>query len=73
MEDGKQPEERQLFGSNIPLNIDFSQPRLSEEELKKFTRPDPAAKFHLKTEINFDYKEKQNESRYDANNMFSIL
>ena len=48
-----------LFGANIQINIEFCEPRLSEEEIKKFIRPNPAAKFHLKNEINFGVLEKQ--------------
>ena len=65
-EEGKNVEKSQksLFGSNIPFNFEFITPRLSEEELKKFTRPNPAEKFHLKNEINFDFQEKEQVSRY---------
>ena len=64
-EDGKKAENspKSLFGANIPFNFEFSTPRLSEEELKKFTRPNPAEKFHLKNEINFEFFEKENVSR----------
>ena len=67
LEDGTLPEQKQLFGANIPFNIEFSEPRLTDEELQKFTRPDPAAKFHLKHEIQFGFVgvEKENVSRYD--------
>ena len=64
-EDGETIEQNPLFGANIPFNIEFCEPRLSEEELKKFVRPNPAVKFHLKNEINFGVLEKQqNASRY---------
>ena len=63
-EDGETIEQNPLFGANIPFNVEFCEPRLSEEELKKFVRPNPAAKFHLKNEINFGVLEKQqNASR----------
>ena len=74
MEDGKKDEKspKLLFGANIPFNFEFSTPTLSEEELKKFTRPNPAEKFHLKNEINFEFFEKENVSRYVSKYIFRL-
>ena len=55
-------EEKPLFGANIPFTIEFKEPTIPPEELAKFTRPNPAAKFHLKNQINFEYQHDQGSS-----------
>ena len=57
-EEGKSENENGfIFGQNLPFNHCLIPPKSTDEEFKLLARPDPSAKFHLKSAINFDYQE----------------
>ena len=52
-------EERPLFGANIPFDVNFREIKVTDEEFKNIARPDPGSKFHLKNEINFEFRDEE--------------
>lgn len=46
-----------LFGHNIPFHVEFKEYEIPPDMVNNLKcRPNPAAKFHLKNEINFQYE-----------------
>ena len=62
----KNDENLPLFGANIPFKINLDEIEISEEDMAKFSRPNPGAKFQLRSQINFNYEQNAiaNQHRY---------